>query len=74
MIQEVTSFAIPFQGQHIERHHPYKAKGRAEDTCFVFEGFMDYPFIPHYPATEKPGYALYRLAGLRYPELHRQRR
>ena len=46
---------------------------RTQRYLFRVRGLYGLSFIPHYPATEKPGYALYRLAGLRYPELHRQR-
>ena len=63
---------LTFQGQHIERHHPYTAAGRADRYLFRVRGIFGFPLVPHYPATEKPGYALHRLAGLRYSELHRQ--
>ena len=58
--------------KEVERHYPYTAAGRAERYLFRVRGLFGFPLIPHYPATEKPGYTLHRLAGLRYPELHRQ--
>ena len=54
MIQEVMNSAIPVSRQHIERHHPYTAAGRAERYLFRVRGLFGFPLIPHYPATEKP--------------------
>ena len=54
MIQEVTSFAIPVSRAAHERHHPYKAAGRAERYLFRVRGLFGFPLIPHYPATKSP--------------------
>ena len=72
MIQEVTSFAIPVSRAAHRKTSPIYGSRESREIPVSCSRAFGFPLIPHYPATEKPGYALYRLAGLRYSELHRQ--